>query len=117
MWLKRVMSEEGLTYQALGTRSGIPYQTIGTWAKGSRATKDPPSEKRLRQLAQGLRRPESEVFRAAGRHYPESGNQRVDRWISLVRDLSESEWWLAEQHLIALRQARHVGEDDEQAAE
>lgn len=108
-YIRQVRDDEpGLTLEAISRRSGIPLATVGAWATGARGGKRPPSEDMLRKLAKGLRRPEQEVFEAAGRAWrhanPEDATSR--KWAALGRDLTDEDRAVAEAMLRAFRRER-----------
>ena len=100
--------EPGLTLDAIARRSGIPLATVGAWANGTRGGKRPPSEDLLRKLAKGLRRPESEVFEAAGRAWRDGAVEDATgrKWAALGRDLTDEDRAVAEAMLRAFRRER-----------
>lgn len=108
----QVCNEDGVTYQQIADRSGLRLSTIGAWAVGTRGTQRPPAPDKLRQLATGLRRPEAQVFEAAGRNYPSpDADVRERRHLHRYRELTEREKWLVDQHMQSIVESRERGDE------
>lgn len=109
-YIRAVMDDEpGLTLTSIARRSGLPLATVSAWANGTRGSARPPAPDSLRRLARGLRRPEHEVFEAAGRTHRDSTTEpdrTARKWASLGRDLTDEDRAVAEAMLRAFRRER-----------
>lgn len=63
MHLRRIRQDEGLTLKQMEERTGIPYQLISSYERGSITN---PSGEALSNISRGYRLPIDEVYRLFG---------------------------------------------------
>ncbi|HEU5032703.1 MAG TPA: hypothetical protein VFV01_47825 [Spirillospora sp.] len=110
--INQVKAEDEQTLEAIARRADLPLATVGAWAVGSRGIRRPPNEESLRKLAVGLRRPEAEVFEAAGRIHPSRIDSDEAEGLFIARvygELDERDKATARELLLSMRR-RAAGE-------
>lgn len=104
--IQQVKAEDDVTLDTIARRAGLPLATVGSWATGTRGNRRPPAEESLRKLAVGLRRPEVQVFEAAGRIHPSriSGDEAEGLYIARIYgELDERDREVARELLLSMR--------------
>jgi transcriptional regulator with XRE-family HTH domain len=77
--LHEIMDRRGYkTLTELSRHTEVPYQTLWTWERNTRALKQPPTERVLKKLAADFGMPESVVYHAAGRTWAGAGSADLD---------------------------------------